>query len=79
MVEFAWAWIDEATAEWALKRLPASSPLEKPSWLGRCCWEWARGDKEEPEPPRSRTLPSGPTRKSSTAPGGCAMNSGAAS
>jgi hypothetical protein len=50
VVEFAWAWIDEATAEWALKRLPASSPLEKPSWLGRCCWEWARGTRRNPSP-----------------------------
>jgi hypothetical protein len=45
VVEFAWDWIDEATAEWALERLPASSPSEKPSWLGRCCWEWARGGR----------------------------------
>ena len=45
MVEFAWDWIDEATAECALERLPASSPSEKPSWLGRCCWEWMRGGR----------------------------------
>ena len=45
MVEFAWDWIDEATAECALERLPASSPSEKPSWLGRCCWEWVRGGR----------------------------------
>jgi SAM-dependent methyltransferase len=43
VVEFAWDRIDEATAEWALDRLPAASPSEKPSWLGRCCRGWARG------------------------------------
>ena len=37
VVEFAWDRIDEATAEWALGRLPASPPSGKPSWLGRCC------------------------------------------
>jgi hypothetical protein len=47
VVEFAWDRIDEATAEWALKRLPAASPTEKPSWLGRCCRGWARGGKGE--------------------------------
>lgn len=40
VVEFAWDRIDEATSEWALKRLPAASPPEKPSWLGR---RWCRG------------------------------------
>jgi SAM-dependent methyltransferase len=43
VVEFAWDRIDEATAEWALDRLPAASPSEKPSWLGRCCRGCARG------------------------------------
>jgi SAM-dependent methyltransferase len=43
VVEFAWDRIDEATAEWALDRLPAASPSEKPSWLGRCCRGWTRG------------------------------------
>jgi SAM-dependent methyltransferase len=47
VVEFAWDRIDEATAEWALERLPAVSPTEKPSWLGRCCREWARGGEGE--------------------------------
>ncbi len=37
MVEFAWDRINEATAEWALERLPAVSPSGKPSWLMRCC------------------------------------------
>lgn len=37
VVEFAWERIDDATAQWALKRLPAASPSEKPSWLERCC------------------------------------------
>ena len=45
MVEFAWDRIDEATAAWALERLPAASPSEKPSWLGRCCREWAVGSE----------------------------------
>ena len=38
VVEFAWDRIDEATAEWALGRLPATPPPSgKPSWLERCC------------------------------------------
>jgi SAM-dependent methyltransferase len=45
VVEFAWDRIDEATAEWALERLPVASLSEKPSWLGRCCQEWARGGR----------------------------------
>jgi SAM-dependent methyltransferase len=45
VVEFAWDRIDEATAEWALERLPAASLTEKPSWLGRRCQEWARGGR----------------------------------
>jgi SAM-dependent methyltransferase len=47
VVEFAWDRIDEATVEWALERLPAASPTEKPSWLGRCCRGWARGGEGE--------------------------------
>jgi SAM-dependent methyltransferase len=43
VVEFAWDRIDEATAEWALERLPVASLTEKPSWLGRRCQEWVRG------------------------------------
>jgi SAM-dependent methyltransferase len=43
VVELAWDQFDEATAEWALERLPAASSSEKPSWLQRRCWEWARG------------------------------------
>ena len=43
VVEFAWDRIDEATAEWALERLPVASLSEKPSWLGRRCQEWVRG------------------------------------
>jgi hypothetical protein len=43
VVEFAWDRIDEATAEWALERLPAASLSEKHSWLGHCCQEWVRG------------------------------------
>ena len=37
VVEFAWDRIDEATAEWALERLPAASHSGKTSWLKRCC------------------------------------------
>ncbi len=47
VVEFAWDRIDEATAEWALERLPVASQTEKPSWLGRRCQEWARGGGRE--------------------------------
>jgi SAM-dependent methyltransferase len=37
VVEFAWDRIDEATAEWALGRLPATPPSgEHSSWLERC-------------------------------------------
>jgi SAM-dependent methyltransferase len=43
VVELAWDRFDEATAEWALERLPAASSWGKPSWLQRRCWEWARG------------------------------------
>jgi SAM-dependent methyltransferase len=45
VVEFAWDRIDEATAEWAFELLPTASPLEKPSWLERCCREWALGSE----------------------------------
>jgi len=47
VVEFAWDRFDEATAEWALERLPVASPSGKPSWLWscyrgqRCAAEWA--------------------------------------
>jgi SAM-dependent methyltransferase len=37
VVEFAWDRINEATAEWALKRLPTASLSGKSSWLMRCC------------------------------------------
>ncbi len=37
VVEFVWDRIDEATAGWALGRLPATPPSGKPSWLERCC------------------------------------------
>ena len=47
VVEFAWDRIDEATAEWLLERLPATSPSENPSWLERCCRGWARGGEGE--------------------------------
>jgi SAM-dependent methyltransferase len=45
VIEVAWDRFDEATAEWALERLPAASSSEKPSWLQRRCWGWARGDQ----------------------------------
>jgi ubiquinone/menaquinone biosynthesis C-methylase UbiE len=51
VVEFAWDRIDEATAEWALERLPVASLSEKHSWLGRCCQEWARGGARETRAP----------------------------
>jgi SAM-dependent methyltransferase len=51
VVEFAWDRIDEATAEWALERLPVASLSEKPSWLGRRCQEWARGGARETRAP----------------------------
>jgi SAM-dependent methyltransferase len=41
VVEFAWDRINEATAEWALGRLPAAAPSGEPSWLKRCCRGWA--------------------------------------
>jgi SAM-dependent methyltransferase len=41
VVEFAWNRINEATAEWALGRLPAAAPSREPSWLKRCCRGWA--------------------------------------
>jgi SAM-dependent methyltransferase len=51
VVEFAWDRIDEATAEWALERLPVASLSEKHSWLGRRCQEWARGGRGETRAP----------------------------
>ena len=42
-IELAWDQFDDATAEWALERLPATTSSEKPSWLQRRCWGWARG------------------------------------
>ena len=43
VVEFAWDQFDEATARWALEQLPAASSSKGPSWLQRCCREWAHG------------------------------------
>ena len=51
VVELAWDRFDEATAEWALERLPAATSSEKPSWLQRRCWEWARGGQGETRVP----------------------------
>jgi SAM-dependent methyltransferase len=51
VVEFAWDRIDDASAEWALERLPVASPTERPSWLGRRCQEWARGGRGETRAP----------------------------
>jgi SAM-dependent methyltransferase len=45
VVEFAWDRFDEATARWALERLPATSSSGNLSWLQRCCGEWARGGR----------------------------------
>ena len=57
VVEFAWDRFDEATVEWALERLPAASSSEKPSWLRRCCWEWARGDQGGTRAPEEAHFP----------------------
>jgi SAM-dependent methyltransferase len=51
VVEVAWDHFDEATAEWALERLPAATSSEKPSWLQRRCWEWVRGGQGETRAP----------------------------
>jgi SAM-dependent methyltransferase len=51
VVEVAWDRFDEVTAEWALERLPAATPSEKPSWLQRRCWEWVRGGQGETRAP----------------------------
>jgi ubiquinone/menaquinone biosynthesis C-methylase UbiE len=45
VVEFAWDRIDEATAEWALERLPDAALSEEHSWLGRRCQEWESGGR----------------------------------
>jgi SAM-dependent methyltransferase len=37
VVEFAWERLEGATAEWALERLPATTPSGHTSWLERCC------------------------------------------
>jgi hypothetical protein len=47
VAEFAWERIDEATAEWVLERLPATSSSEKPSWLERGCRGRACGGEGE--------------------------------
>jgi SAM-dependent methyltransferase len=47
VIEFAWDRIDEATAEWALERLPAATTSERSSWLERCCRGWTRGGEGE--------------------------------
>src|SRR5829696_2485688 len=52
VIEFAWDRFDEATAEWAMKRLPASS------WLQGCCRGWARGSGGA-RAPRRLTSPGG--------------------
>ena len=52
VVEFAWDQFDEATARWALERLPdVSSSSVDPSWLKRCCQEWADGSRGEVQLP----------------------------
>jgi SAM-dependent methyltransferase len=47
VIEFAWDRIDEATAEWVLERLLASTTSERPSQLERCCTGWTRGGEEQ--------------------------------
>jgi ubiquinone/menaquinone biosynthesis C-methylase UbiE len=51
VVEFAWDQFDEATAEWALERLPDVSSSRRASWLGRHCREWAREGRGEAQLP----------------------------
>ena len=70
VVEFAWDRIDEATAEWALERLPVASLSEKHSWLGRRCRDGRVGAQREHNTGSTRrhTSPSGPARRGSTAP-----------
>jgi SAM-dependent methyltransferase len=52
VVEFAWDRFDEATAEWALERLPAAcSSSGSLSWLERCCRGWALGSTGEARVP----------------------------
>jgi SAM-dependent methyltransferase len=47
VVEFAWDRFDEATAEWALERLPATaSSSGGHSWPERCCRGWAGASGE---------------------------------
>jgi SAM-dependent methyltransferase len=82
VVEFAWDRIDEATAEWALGRLPATPPSgEHSSWLERC-WRGracgGEGGGHDHEITRGRTPQGGPS-KGCTTPGGCAPNSKVAS
>ena len=43
VVEFAWERFEGATAEWAMGRLPATSPSGHTSWIERCCRGRARG------------------------------------
>jgi len=43
VVEFAWERLEGATAEWAMGRLPATSPSGHTSWIERCCQGRARG------------------------------------
>jgi len=51
VVEFAWDRFDEATAVWAVERLPATaSSSGGHSWLQRCCQGWARGSGRAREP-----------------------------
>jgi SAM-dependent methyltransferase len=79
VVEFACDRFDEATAEWAMKHLPAASsssgdPRGCRSAIGDGCVE-----VEEPGLPRKLASPGGRARRGSTAPGGCVPNSNDAS
>jgi hypothetical protein len=49
LVEFAWDRFDDATARWALDRLPENFRTEDRSWLQRLLREW-RGRAEEGGP-----------------------------
>jgi SAM-dependent methyltransferase len=56
VVETAWGRFDEATAEWAFERLCAAPSSGEPSWLQRCCREWARGRQERARAPAEAHL-----------------------
>jgi ubiquinone/menaquinone biosynthesis C-methylase UbiE len=79
VVEFAWDRIDEATAEWALERLPVASLSGSLRGWDAAARSGRVGAQEERGLARNRTSPSGLAKRGSITPGGYATNSGAAS